>query len=409
MKKFISLTLTTIMVCGLFISSLTPVRAALGVKDQANEVYSSGYYQNLTGTNYGQSFMPTKNRISRISVYLREEVTGSGITITLKDHTSGDTIMTTGHRLDGLDGWESFSFDSSPVEVTPEHRYAIYITANNSSVAWSRSNTNAYDRGNIMHFGSPIFGDDYMFIQEGFDYSPPAEDDPPASQPSDQSNTQDSTVADTEDEALKANDVKTEVDASIEAPKLTYIKINEEQIDTPIEGEVEALGGDTLTVFGTSFAGARVVLFVGDYAFSNLANQDENWEILVDFKDLEFGNFEVTAQAQQVESSKGSEIVDFFTFNYKEKPKVATTLEKELNLWEKLIGPWQYYTYATLLALLIVLLLILHQTQKKHLAKHAGKKADKNSELDSKVDLSKLDKITEKPKKSGKKFIDIAK
>lgn len=409
MKKFSSLLLTTIMVCGLFVSSLIPVSAGIEgqVLDQAYEaVAGSGSVQIFNYSDMWQGFKPTKNRITSVETYLKFRKVGSTVNLSVLD-VNGQVLGTESHALTvGGDGWETFAFESPYVTVTPEDRHSIKLSVNDNITHWGY-NGDGYSRGYFAKFNPDTNSNDALFRIYGLDVTQeaPAEDttdgDTPAS--NDSQTPSSSSLVKTGKNIAPEN-------SEIGVPVLSYVEVDGEKVESTEEA-IELKDNETLKVFGKAPKDMRVALFVGENSFSVSADKDGNWNMDVDQSVIEEGEYDVTAQTQ-TDDGKGSKVVDFFKLNRTMTDnEVAETAEKELSLWDKIIGPWQMYVMSGLLAMLVVLLIVLHFTQKKHLVKHANKLAGATKKEEETSDmLDKLDKITEAPRKrTGKKFIDINK
>lgn len=390
MKKFLSYLLTAAMFFGTFAGFLVPAKSAVEGSDldQSYENLSSKV-GSTTIANYpdrAQTFKPSRNTITSIDVHLVDRKADSNITLKLQKETESGgwtTVHTSTHTLlsPPAEGWETFAFLSPYITVAPGQTYAINLEVDDYQTKWSYG-SEGYANGEFLLNSSR---DAYFRV-----YGKNVEGQP-------------SSVAEDKETEKQAYQ-EVEVDTEINSPELTYIEKNGELIEDSLE-RVEVTSGDRLVVGGTAPENTRVVLFVGEETFSAEVDDAETWVLGIVHADLNEGEYKVEAQAQESEE-RGSEKVELFTLEKILKEDLSQ--EKELSLWEKIIGPWEYITYATLLALLLLMLLVLHFTQRKHLAKHANK----GKKDDDKVDLSQLDKLEKsnsKPKKGTRRVIDITK
>jgi hypothetical protein len=169
------------------------------------------------------------------------------------------------------------------------------------------------------------------------DPTPPVQAPPPSNTPSGEStapgdSSPSTTTAKPVSASKPASEATAPVDSSIQAPVLTSVKKNDKEIKTTLKEGVSSLEinqNDSLELIGTSFASARVVVFIGDIAFESTAGADGVWSVILDNKKVAYGENQVQAQAQK--DGRGSEKVDFFKLKKTEEKQVITKSQKKNN------------------------------------------------------------------------------
>lgn len=162
----------------LFLSISTQVFAISQVQDQ---VYLSGAdaWDLIPATNYtlGQSFKPGLNRLTRVDLVLSG--TSADVSLTLSD--SANNFLTAESQNTG-GGTIAFTFPS-PVSVTPEAEYRIFLSDNGAGLKWGRTNTSGYTRGVAFIGGVPQVGQDHLFRTWGYDVIETEPSDPSILEP----------------------------------------------------------------------------------------------------------------------------------------------------------------------------------------------------------------------------------
>ncbi|MDD3480758.1 MAG: hypothetical protein PHW75_00825 [Patescibacteria group bacterium] len=355
MKKILSLIMVISM--GLLFC-FSPVFSAAGEKDQSAENPSATGgvvlfpYDNLQ---QGQTFTPTKNSLTRISIYLRDKVNGAGIRLALRKESDKTPVGGEYHfkRIEGSGtGWEDWSFDGSPLTVEPGESYGIYVGMLSSSTTYWVASLDSYGSG-VKRQYSPVtdtyytFSGDSTFIVEGNLVTTPAPETPPASDPTE--STEEEATEQTKTDAKEA-----EVDESIEAPVLTGVLLNQEEVELTDEKKVTIEEKDELILNGTAPKGSVVVIFVGEESYEVPVDDAGNWTFKVDNEALSAGDNVIKVQTQVDE--KGSEIVDLLTVNM----RVAA-----VTVGETAVTPWYltwgiYHTIGLVLLLILLALLVIY-------------------------------------------------
>lgn len=124
-----------------------------------------------------------------------------------------------------------------------------------------------------------------------------------------------------------ASEAAAPVDASIQAPVLTSVKKNNEEVNLSEGSTIEINQKDSLEILGTSFANAKIVVFIGDIAFETTADAEGKWSVVLDNSKVNISEYTVQAQAQK--DGKGSEKTNLFQLKKVETKTVATKSEKK--------------------------------------------------------------------------------
>lgn len=285
---------------------------------------------------------------------------------------------------------------------SPNTMTAAQVTSdwNESTITWNNkpSSTNSvsgdasctrpfyyFDIKNIVenwHSGQPNYGlkvygpkngtwerkayndQNQIYITVGYtlpDTAPPAAppSNPPATPPADNGSTEsaNSTGGSGENSTAStpvastskpASQAIAPVDKSIKAPVLTSVKKNGKEIK--FDKLVEINEKDSLEIFGTSFAGAKIVIFISNIAFETTASPDGKWRIVTDNKKVKTGEQNVQAQAQK--DGKGSEKVTLFKLKKTETKSVQ--LKDERNSKYKIL----FFVLGTFILIFLVGVLI---------------------------------------------------
>ncbi|RJO61439.1 DNRLRE domain-containing protein [candidate division WS5 bacterium] len=146
--------------------------------------------------------------------------------------------------------------------------------------------------------------------------TPPSENPPVGSEAESPGSTEGSNSSTASNPTISASKPASEaaapVDQAIPRPVLTGVKRNGKDLKMPMteKSAVEINQNDLLELLGTSFAGAKIVVFIGDIAFETKANTEGKWSIVLDNKKIKSGEYSVQAQAQK--EGKGSEKTALF-------------------------------------------------------------------------------------------------
>jgi len=380
--------------------------------DEDNGIGAGSAAYRIYGREPGQSFKPTVNRITRADYYLKYPVPGGWINVNLVDASNGMPLAEQGHRMPGEEGWDTMYFDE--IEVEPGQDYFLYLVITESSynTMWARTSSNTYDDG-VLTIDGDMYGDrDFGFRIWGYTYSeeePPPEEEEEEEQEEEQQDdtgelpeTGEDDSQDTQEQTNEPNDntysvdakdtdeVVKEEDESVEAPTLEYVKKNEEEVEDMETIEAESV--DTITIGGSSFANAKIIIIIGEKAYEVTSDSEGNWSIIVDMKDIEPDEYDVMAQAIDLDGN-GSKKVSLFKLTRLEEEKdtvqpTPVSTKKERSLWYKLtLGSLRYISLIILglllIGLIVLLLIIVAKNEKKDKGK-TGKKEKKFEKEDPK-------------------------
>jgi hypothetical protein len=133
----------------------------------------------IPAANYtlGQSFKPSLNRLTRIDVVLNG--VAADVTLTLAD--SANNFLTSETKNTGA-GTIAFTFPS-PVSVTPEAEYRLFLTDNGAGLNWGKTNVSGYNRGVAFVGGVPQTGQDHLFRTWGYNIIETQPSDPSVLEP----------------------------------------------------------------------------------------------------------------------------------------------------------------------------------------------------------------------------------
>lgn len=227
-----------------------------------------------------------------------------------------------------------------------------YVTSSNITCNQSQFSTDVTSIVNTWRSGAPNYGlviygpknnswqrtiteDTHMLLKLYYTTTddpppaPPVQAPPPSNPPAADNPSSGDSSTTPASPSKPASEAAAPVDASIQSPVLTTVKKNGKEIKTtPKErvGSLEIKQSDSLELVGTSFANAKVVIFIGDVAFETTANTEGKWSTVTDNSKLKTGEYSVQAQAQR--DGKGSEKVTFFKLKVAEV-KVAQTKEQK--------------------------------------------------------------------------------
>lgn len=342
--------------------------------DQQNMVISQS---SVTIYNYGhnQTFTPTVNVLTKVQVYLKDRSAGGNIILTIRDEIQDIQVLSINQRMDSGTGWEVFSLaggDELGYVLVPGNLHSIYLETSYYTEApvpkWVRSGTNSYSGGTRRQNETVYEGDDFPFATWGYSTEEEEEEVPPSEENGDQQDQLPETGSETGDDQSQSQQQEpdkpidageVEVDTTVEIPTLDYIVKNDEQMDAPIEDEVEISSEDILQIVGNAPADSKVLLFIGEIVYSTEVDSEGKWSIVVDPEDIKEGEFLVQAQTQ-IDDDMGSEKAVLFTLNRvadKETSKIKWPVPEyiEQTLWQKLtVGAFRIYSIIGLSVLLVV-------------------------------------------------------
>lgn len=176
--------------------------------------------------------------------------------------------------------------------------------------------------------------------------------------------------------ASSAKEAVKVVDESIATPVVEYVGVGNKKVDAPFKNAIKASLKDTLTIAGSSFASAGVVIIIGEKAFSTDADGTGKWEIKIAVKDIKVGKYEVKAQAQDAAKNKGSEIVKAFDLSVA-KASPSAKKEQEAKEAKKFLSTFQIISGLIILGLVLGTVALLNRDK---LARLLRKKPETNSQ-----------------------------
>lgn len=213
-------------------------------------------------------------------------------------------------------------------------------------------------------------GFDFDFATYGYTYTPPS--NPPSNPPSGNQTGNNSTTTTTggTDSSKLTTATAVPEDPSIKEPVLTFIEKNEKKTDAPITKTVSLGKKDKLKAVGTSFAGAKVAVFIGDQGYNADTDASGNWSINLPVDKLKEGEQAIQGQAQK--DNKGSVKKEMF----KVKILGAKTGSGN-NATKSLFGGWNIFCTLTAVGLLLLVLMLLLLIAKRHKDGLSSKKLEK--------------------------------
>lgn len=346
MKKILGLMATVLMLGSFFLA--VPVIAGDGsTLDQSYEASWVGYYKVGAGHTV-QTFTPTKNRISSIDLSFDHRQTSSNLKLTVKEVAGGTEIGSETHMMTfaGDTAWETFVFSPNLV-VVPGTLYEMILEdadGNDNTTYWRYSDkAPTYDRGSFLDVNGVQKPFDMLFREYGKD------------------------IVTGEPVAPKAT-VAT-VDDSLKVPALASIKRGGIETLAPIEKEIVLGSTDKLTLSGTSFAGAKVVIIIGEKTITATTALNGTWTITVDAATLEKGDYTVYGQAQV--DAKGSDRAELLKVKVL---GVKTGTEVAAGSW---ISNWNIFYVLVAVGILLLVLLLLALMARRHHQEKTGTRPKK--------------------------------
>jgi len=333
--------------------------------DQYCLVLSQAYV--TIGTyNWNQTFTPSLNMLTKVRVFLKDRVYGNSITITIKDIVQSNTIYTSTKHMGDGDGWEEFplAYGTHPdgYELVKENKYAIYLSAGNTTTSWHRSGADAsvYPGGERRQ-NDIGYSDDFVFSTWGYEITeeePDGENIPPDELPE----TGEEEGNQTENNTKKTDEINIETDDTIEVPTLDYVEKNEEKFPAPITESIEVNNNDSFKIAGTAKANAKVLIYFGEDVYEVNVDETGKWILDVDVSNIQEGECSIEAQTQ-VNETQGSEKTVLFPLS--KVPLLLTngSIEwpvpehKDKTLFEKItIGEYRLYSIIGLSTALVLLI-----------------------------------------------------
>jgi len=327
--------------------------------------------------NRNQTFKVTKSILTKIEVLMKDRRGGSTVTLTVKDETTGSTIVTKSQRMDDGDGWETFDLkgDALGIVVDKTHVFSMWIgTAYYPSPApsWEYENSDVYANGSMRSGTNPMDGD-YAFKTYGWElilWLPPEEDEePPVVEDQDNEEVVDEKTP--EKEVVLTPDTSSslfsfdeeDVDDTVVVPALEFVIVNNVVVDSQKDEGVVTEGESIVKIAGTADSGDTVTIKIGDKTYTTKADSGGNWYMVISALDLKEGSYTVKAYATN-ENKKVSTEVDLFKLKIS-NGGVATTTEEEKDSEIDILGIIIFGVSGLLLIGLIVLVIFLIKRNKK--------------------------------------------
>lgn len=376
MKKVFSLFATALLLCGFLMPAMTSAGVEGQIKDQYYDDTSSFGGAMVVGPstyNRAQTFRPTVSKITSVDVYLTDQLAGKRLNLMIKKESDG-TIVSNWHsstNFVGGNGWVTISYDSPYVSVVPETEYGIYLAITGDlQTKWAWKNGNPYTRGMLKGF----LDNDGLFVVMGI---------PPASVPAVTNSGSEQTES-----VVGGTTTAIAVDASVKEPVISYIVKDKVRTDAPFKKDIIVGKGSDITLYGTSFAGAKVAIFIDEKGYEATVGPDGNWSYKANLSALEGQIYAVTAQAQNT-AGKGSAIVELAKL--KVVVPVGTGKAEKLSGW--FVGWNIFYILVPVGLLLLILLLLALITRRHH---QEAKKEEEKVEKKEPTSTNRAKKIKNK-------------
>ncbi|HCC67915.1 TPA: hypothetical protein DEP90_01720, partial [Patescibacteria group bacterium] len=241
--------------------------------------------------------------------------------------------------------------------------------------SWLYSSSDAYGNGSRRK-GSTDYSGDFTFITYGYDVDmgrdnpepPPPQEDPPSEEPAQEDPPQDDQpgVSTIPDEAQEKEDVEIlEASEDINEPTLQSVIIDNSIVEVE-EGIVLVEDEETMKITGTTDPGDTVAVFIGENAYTAIADEDGNWYVVFSISELEDGTYDIDAQSTNGEL--GSAKINLFTLIKGSQDVVSNEIEEDTNtgLWYNITeGDLRWVSITVLFLLGSILLIILLKRKKK--------------------------------------------
>ena len=177
-RRFITITLAVATVFGVFASQVQTTSAHSSL-DQFI-VTATGYWRIETHKWVGQTFRPTFNKLDGLGVYSGIQALGPSsctMTVSLYKNTTPPTKLaeesTTIYKM------ETYTIVEIPaVDMVPDARYTMYVSASSPYAYWLFNGTNPYARGAAIVDSISDPTQDFVFATFGYNDTPPATPDP---------------------------------------------------------------------------------------------------------------------------------------------------------------------------------------------------------------------------------------
>lgn len=119
--------------------------------DQEQDVCDGQGYGIYGGGNFAQSFVPTKNSITKVELYIHKKGNPEKITISIRDDLNGIDLTSIDITGDSIDKVSWVEFDFPDIGLTPSQTYYIIWNPETSSLDnnfyWNYGENNRYESG----------------------------------------------------------------------------------------------------------------------------------------------------------------------------------------------------------------------------------------------------------------------
>lgn len=360
MKKIFSLLLAVL----LFVFLFNPFKSFAGVEGSSlDQSYSeeAGAYGFLIDNNPKmiQTFKPLRPIITSIDVDLKNRKAGSTITLTIVDEMDNTVSGPYSHELtgpDGMNAWETFSFTSPYVGVTPGTTYGIKLSINDTQTRWWYNNIFGNVDGYFKATSAPYDWDAlYKVYSKNEDVSSPTTPEPTSSTTESAASSSSENI-DSNNNNSSANNTQQNIDQSISRPVLKTLSVNNKLVDLNATDTITLNSGDEMILTGTSDKETAVVIYIGTKTFTAKVDKEGNWKVKITYTELPNGTFDVLAQAQK--NDKFSTKTNFYKVATN---KTATTSQKVINSF------WNTTNMAIIIGALVLIagVLIIYFLRKK--------------------------------------------
>ena len=354
MKKL----LTIFIFSGLLLSFAPPILAYTDSEDQSNSSVATdgNSFPIDNSAKVGQSFTPSLNKLTKIILPLRNAK--GNIKVEIINYQSNASLGSVTNnfptKISNL-SWQTFIF-STALNVAAGTKYVMKVFGDDE-VRWYLSTSPNYSKGTTILYnpnntvveygqydmGFKTYGYNYIASYPGIgNINIPNIGTDTQGQPASngqQSNTdtgeQGTSSGNSSSSTSTAETLKAEVDESIGVPTLSYLFKNNELIDMSVKNEISISLQDNLKILGKAPAGMKVMVFMGEVAFSNKANENGDWNVNIENKILKEGTYQIEAQTQN-ENGKGSKIVKLFDLKVADENKEKDALKAKADNYRKL-------------------------------------------------------------------------
>lgn len=170
------LAITTIFVV---FANQVPTTSAHSSLDQYT-LTATGYWRIETHKWVGQTFRPTFNKLDGLGVYSGIQPTGpNSCTLTVSLWKNNTPPVKIAEESTTIYKMEAYTIVEIPaVDMVPEARYTMYVSASSSYAYWLFNSSDIYPRGTAIVDSVADPTQDFVFATFGYNDTPPATPDP---------------------------------------------------------------------------------------------------------------------------------------------------------------------------------------------------------------------------------------